>query len=255
MGLVIGLAVAIGNHATRKKQVKLPEIPLPIILRPPIRPPIYTTPPLSRTPPQTMPLPDPQTSDQSVSTQTMLKTWRGSVLKLIKLAHRNSFLAQQLLQKGECWFAMNAAVTSMENMSRALLHCFGEMPEPNSGQDEALRLLARRLSAGEKQEFQKIIDESRKLREKAAAQNLLRQQQPFPRPIPTRSTVTPIILSSTEIIKAIRQIINRHFTSEIPELLADCPKCQSPDVSVLAFDKTTTVYICSQCMHKWIGQS
>jgi len=101
-----------------------------------------------------------QAGNEPLNVKDILENWRKSLLGLIRLAESNLQLAKSQAGVMNYKGAVEAAATSVENVSRALLHCYGEKPDLNSGQEEPLRLLARRLQGEERAQFEKAIDEA-----------------------------------------------------------------------------------------------
>ena len=75
--------------------------------------------------------PNAQPREERISGPRMLQTWRSSVVGLVKLAQRNIDSALDNLKSSNFEAALEAATTSVENISRALLHCYGEKPDPD----------------------------------------------------------------------------------------------------------------------------
>ncbi len=117
--------------------------------------------------------------------------------------------------------AIQLALTSVENISRALLHCYGEKPDPGSGQEEALKLLSRRFQGEEKIEFEKAIDtmshianNKLSLPYSAKYKSALNLQTRLLDETETKK----ILKSASNVVSLFKRIITQHFTTEIPGL-------------------------------------
>lgn len=192
-----------------------------------------------------------QSRNEPLNSNKILEDWRKSILGLIKLAENN-------LQIAECYFttmnykeAVDAAATSVENISRALLHCYGEKPYPNSDQEEPLRIVARRLQGEEKVRFEKTVDEVVQiyhnkifltcLLENGTQVSLLDKER-------TRQTVE----IARKVVFQFRRIMEEHFGMEIAELSEKCPRCGALSISLWAFNIKEATNQCNICRHKWI---
>lgn len=192
--------------------------------------------------------------DETVSARTMLQTWRSSIVGLVKLAQSNVDHARRCLETADFGAAIEAAMTSVENVSRAVLHCYGEKPELSSGQEEALKLLARRFTGSDKADIQKTIDEFAQLEHNRAIYSSYSKPDADCTISHVKAkTVESIVDSASMIVTRFCQIIWEHFATEIPELAEACPKCHTMNVSVMAFNETTARYTCNQCRHSWDG--
>lgn len=196
--------------------------------------------------------PSPNIANERVSSKDMLETWRKSIVGLVKLAQRNLTYARQHLESGDYTTAVEAAVTSVENISRALMHCYGEKPELNSGQEEALRLLSLRLKGNEKIEFEKAIEEVMRLYHNKIVQRYLSTRNIGFSFLHTKARTALLLNTASRIFTLFAQIIDEHFATEIPELREACPKCHAIDISVWCFNEGTVSYTCNLCKHKWI---
>jgi len=190
--------------------------------------------------------------DEVVSTKALVETWKESIVGLIRLAQINLSSAEQCMDRGDYRAAVESALTSTENISRALLHCYGEKPETGSGQGEALGLLVRRFTGKERAEFEKAVEEISRLNESRVVQGDSATPKPdhsftFTRAI-ARSTIDP----ASRVVNLFSRIIDENFAAEIPELRETCPKCHSIDVGVMSFNETVVSYTCQRCRHGWI---
>lgn len=184
--------------------------------------------------------------------KTMLQTWRDSIVGLIKLAQKNLKYAETCLARGDYEASVEAAATSTENMSRALLHCYGEKPELDSGQEEALRLLALRFAGKEKEDFENTIVEIIRLYNYGAVQQWFSKHNIDSSFLVTKSSAKQVLASASNISTHFYQIIKEHFASEIPELGKACPKCHTLNITMLTRSATDATYLCGQCGHRWI---
>jgi DNA-directed RNA polymerase subunit M/transcription elongation factor TFIIS len=192
----------------------------------------------------------PQARNEPLNNNKILENWRKSILGLIKLAENNLQRAEFYITTMNYKEAVDAAATSIENISRALLHCYGEKPDPNSCQEEPLRIVARRLQVEERARFEKAVDEAVQIyRNKIFGTCLLENgvQISFLNEARTRQTVE----IATKIVVQFRQIIEEHFGTEIAELSEKCPKCGALSISLWAFNIQGATYQCNICSHKW----
>jgi HEPN domain-containing protein len=251
VGLVIGLIMA--SKVKKDKR----ERPQPIINPAPPRDIVHPLPPRWRErivpdyppafPRQQLLLPP---SNGAVSTENMLAVWRRSIPGLVKLAQRNLTYAKQRLDTGDYKTAVEAAVTSVENMSRALLHCYGEKPETNSGQEETLKLLSLRFKGNERIQFERAIEDIIRLHQNKIVHRYLviHNISTF---LHSRARATTIFDSASRINNVFERIIDEHFATEIPELREVCPKCRALDISVWSFNGNAVSYSCNLCHHRW----
>jgi hypothetical protein len=171
---------------------------------------------------------------------------------LIKMAQKNLESARQCASVANNEDAMEAAIRSTENISRALMHCFGEKPELGSGQEEPLRLLARRFIGTEHSDFLKIIEEISQLsRSRTLNRQLARLNIDGTLNYVKAKLTEQMVESASLIFTKFCRIMEDKFASEIPELREVCPKCRALDVSVMAFSETSAKYTCTQCRHSW----
>jgi uncharacterized protein (UPF0332 family) len=252
VGIIIGLVLILVSPNLRKKQQPrlasasaMPAVPEPIA---------YPAPPRTLRPIQAQGPRNLQVVDQRVSTRTLLQTWKNSVMGLIGLAQRNLAYADRCLETGAFGAAVDAAVTSMENISRALLHCYGEKPEQNSGQEEALRLLARRFKGNEDLEFQKALEECCKVYANNIVRKYLATRKLDSSFLFAKPRTALIVQSASKVAEVFSRLIDEHFATEIPELRERCPKCLSMNTGVWGFDKTSVVYVCNRCRYSWTDQ-
>ncbi len=182
--------------------------------------------------------------------QNLVETWCRSVVGLLRLADKNLQSAQGHLKLRNYRNCIMAASTSVENVARALIHCFGGKPDPDSGQQEPLRLSVSRLQNEEKARFEEAvnlveyIDRNRRTLEHPST-NEIRSH------LFDESKAKEILRSASEIISLFKRIIISHFVTEIPELGEICPKCGSSESSIWGFNELTVNYQCNVCRHNW----
>lgn len=215
-----------------------PALDLPHIM-PPLRPPSVQP-------------PNAQSIEERISVKTVLQTWRSSIVGLVKLAQRNVINAKLCLGRGDFEAAVEAAMTSVENISRALLHCYGEKPELGTGQEEALELLVRRFRRSDNADIVQTIEEVAQLEHtRAVYRSLSKPDAVCSVNNDKAKTAESIVDSASMIVTRFSETIREHFATEIPELAETCPKCHSMEVSVMAFNESTARCTCTQCLHSW----
>lgn len=209
----------------------------------------------TRLPPGRVPAQQPLSSlvtDESVSTRVLIETWKRSIVSLIKLAQSNLTWADHCLETGDCKAAFEIALTSTENISRALLHCYGEKPVQSSGQEDALKLLARRFAGTMKTDLEGAAEEITRLHSNEVVKRYLSTRNLDLSLLLTRAKTALILESASRVVTLFSQIIDENFATEIPELReARCPKCHAMDLSVFSFDETSVSYACRRCKHSW----
>lgn len=193
-----------------------------------------------------------QMASRKEDTKAMVESWRKSILGLIRLAERNLASAKQHLELKSYAIASEAAFTSVENIGRAILHCFGEKPDLDSGQEETLGLLLPRFQGEDRLGFEKAIEivanlsRSRLVIEQLLTGTLTSETQLF-----IEEQVKQAIDQALKVFSLFRRIIDDRFATEIPELRETCPKCHLLDISVWSFDQDGTTYECKTCHHTW----
>jgi len=182
--------------------------------------------------------------------KSLVENWRESIVGLVKLAERNLTFAKECLDLKDYKRAVQAASTSVENISHALIHCFGEKPVPGSGQEEALRILSRRFRQDDKIEFEKAIgnvvciDQNKRVLNYLSTRNINNQ-------IFNDARTRQIVESASKIVSLFKRIMTERFVTEIPELGEACPKCRSMNIFVWGFNGEGVRYNCNVCGHKW----
>jgi hypothetical protein len=246
LGFLIGTIAAfksVKRDQQRTGQAIRGPVQVPRVVYPPL--PIHPRPPAPG-----LALP-PQVAGQGVASKAWVETWRKSIVGLVRLAQGNLASARRSLETRDCDAAVERGMTSVENISRALIHCYGEKPELQPGQEETLQLLSRRLNGNERTAFEKAIEVmiqlygSRPVNEHPSTCNI---GFPF---ILTKARTKRIIDSASEIVTLFTQIIHEHFATEIPELLEACPKCHAIDISMWSLSQESACYACNICGHKW----
>jgi uncharacterized protein (UPF0332 family) len=189
--------------------------------------------------------------NEPLNGKNMLENWRKSVIGLIRLAESNLKLAKSEFVAMNYKGAVDAAATSIENISRALLHCYGEKPDLNSCQEEPLRLLARRFEGNERVQFEKAIDEAVRIYRNKVVDTYLSEKN-IQVQILNKVGTERIVKAAVKIVAQFRRIIDQHFATEIAELSEKCPKCSALTINIWAFEKHAIAYTCDICGHSWI---
>jgi HEPN domain-containing protein len=192
-----------------------------------------------------------QAGNDAVDVKKILENFRRSVTGLIRLAESNLQAARTQAAMMNYKGAAELAATSVENVSRALLHCYGEKPDQSAGQEEPLRLLARRLQGDEKARFEKAIGEAAQLYRNKLVQAYL-SEKGIRAPLLSEDRTQQMLETASRIVAQFRQIIDEHFAAEIPELDERCPKCGALTLGVWSFGPQGSSYQCNICGHKWI---
>jgi len=192
-----------------------------------------------------------QAENESLNGKNILENWRKSVLGLIRLAESNLQLAKSQAAVMNYKGAVEAGATSIENVSRALLHCYGEKPDLNSGQEEPLRLLARRLQGEERAQFEMAIDEALQLYMNKIVEAYLSEKS-IQSTLLNEARTQQIVETAMKIVAQFRRIMVEHFGTEIAELREKCTKCGALNISIWAFDPRGAAYQCNVCGYKWI---
>ena len=180
----------------------------------------------------------------------LVENWRRSVVGLMKLAEQKLAAAKQHLFVKDYMRAIQAASASVENIARALIHCFGERPLPGSGQEEALRMLAKRFKGDERVEFEKAVDAVKHISQNKMVLNYLSVRNVYNQ-LFDRAKTRQIVESTSKIVGLFKRIITERFITEIPELGEVCPKCHSLNILVWRLTGEGARYNCQDCRHKW----
>jgi len=251
LGAVIALFIVLMK--TEHKQQHAPSTTR-VISAPPPTPPPRSTPLSWPTPIRTTPIQQSwptQITEERVSTRGLVETWKNSIAGLVRLAQTNLRAANQYLEAGNYQAAMQHALTSAENISRALLHCYGEKPEQSSGQEEVLRLLAMRLRAKAPADYEKALEEFAHLEANGVPLRCQAEGRQDVSLSPTKVRAEQVITSTAKVVSLFSHIIDEHFATEIPDLPEVCPKCHTMDPAVMTFNETYATYTCTQCKHSW----
>ena len=186
----------------------------------------------------------------AVRRPSLVERWRESVVGLARLAHQNLSLAKNHLGMRNHASALEYAATSLENISRALIHCLGGKPDKEGGQEEALRILSSKMQGEKKTELEEAIDSMATVnRDLTTMRESLKSNR---RPSVGQAEIRKIIGSVSKAVVLLRQIIVKHFASEIPGLNIACPRCQSLYLlSVWAVGGAGIHHECGLCHHKW----
>jgi HEPN domain-containing protein len=192
-----------------------------------------------------------QAGNDAVDVKRFLENFRRSIVGLVRLAESNLQTARTQATMMNHKVAAELAATSVENVSRALLHCYGEKPDQSAGQEEPLRLVARRLHGEERARFEKAIDEAVQLYRSKIVQAYL-SEKGIRAPLLSEDRTQQILETASRIVAQFRQIVDEHFAAEIPELDEKCPKCGALTLGVWSFGPTGSSYQCNICGHKWI---
>jgi len=153
----------------------------------------------------------------------LIENWRKSIVGLVGLAQKNLDSANNHLEARNYNASVEAAFTSVENIARALIHCFGYKPDPSLGQEEPLRMLSGRFKGDERMEFEMAIDKIAVLIEKRTCSLSLSThnvETTFFDEVKTKQ----ILESASEITSLLNGIIASRFGVEIPELLTTTVK-------------------------------
>jgi DNA-directed RNA polymerase subunit M/transcription elongation factor TFIIS len=248
LGALLGLVLVL-NSVPKEQRLRethplfTPPSHVPLVLPDPILP---TPTPLLQTPSSA------RTTDREPFSRNVVQTWRGSVVGLVRLAERNLRYAKQRLERMDDETAVELAMTSVENVSRALLHCYGDKPDLGSGQVEALTMLDRRFSGQERIQYQQAVQKIAQVyRSRLAHKELLKPYTDCTLNQTRAKTAESILDTASEVFFHFSRIIRENFAAEIPQLGENCPKCHTLDVSVMCHMDRTTRYACTVCGHSW----
>jgi len=210
----------------------------PNIQRPPINPTPFTPrqPEHQNIPYRTM---NHQTTDELPSIQN----WRRSIAGLIRLADQNMRYARTNYSVAKLYEANQYAATAVENMSRALIHCFGEKPDETQDQTDPLRLISSRLDENERKELEETFLEIKLVN--IVIEDLHEKAESTPR------EMVKAVESAVKACRTLKKIIVAHFAAEIPEITVACPKCNSLEIFVSLDKPGYTNNKCLNCFHEW----
>jgi hypothetical protein len=177
--------------------------------------------------------------NENNDTKALIGRWRRSIVGLVRMADRNLQAARQLVAIKNYPAAFQAASASVENVSRALIHCYGDKPDLEPGQEEPLRLLSLRFRDAEKENFEKAIDEVARIRKHIADRQT------------AEATAQSIVEWTSKVVDLFKQMIKERCMTEIPELRDACPRCVAIDVSTWYFNQNIAIQQCGICHYKW----
>ena len=175
--------------------------------------------------------------------RSIVDEWKQSIIGLIRLSDQNINLAKANVTLSDFKSAIQTAGTSIENITRALLHCYGVKPDDDLGQEEALKLLFLRFSGKERDTFEAVT------RQVATIHALV--QDSFHKTNFTENDAQETIGQANMVSADIKQMMISHFTTEIPELEDRCPKCKSFDIQMCRSELRPTSFKCNSCFHGW----
>ncbi len=147
----------------------------------------------------------------------LVDNWQRSIMGLVELSKRNLEFAKKEFLINNCAGTIRLASASVENISRALIHCYGGKPDVHSGQIEALRLLLQRFTLEEKIQIEEIIGNMdlvyryKKALKKATKNN-------FTICSVKKEYAKQVLELSTNIVKYFRSMLIDKFGDEIPLL-------------------------------------
>ena len=183
----------------------------------------------------------------------LIERWRRSVVAFLRQAEWDLSVAKQHMNLTNYRGAMQAAAAGVENVSEALIICYGGKPDSSPGQEEPLRMVAHRFKEEEeKREFLESIDTIARINRNRKTLRRISTAAVHPH-ISKRAQKT--LQSASEIVTLFKRIITDNFTSEIPQLHEKCPKCHSLNItthiSLPSFDDRKVNQECNICHHKW----
>lgn len=175
--------------------------------------------------------------------RALVEDWKKSIIGLIKLAEQNLRIAKQYLMLASYKMSVEHATTSIENIARALIHCYGGKPDSDTGQEEALSLLHGRIEKEEMKEFEDAIHQVARVHTFTLAG---KQDQEI-----SEEQAKQTYESALAVANLFKRIMIEHFATEISELGEACPKCHSLDVETWSFKDHKAALECGNCHHKW----
>ncbi len=144
------------------------------------------------------------------NTRSVLRNWRRSIAGLVRLAVKNLETAKELATEKNYCEAVSVAATSVENIARAFLHCYGGRPNLNSGQEEALRMISARL-CDERTKFELAIQNVAYIN---TVKDVLRTSTI------NKKEAKKVVTIASNIIEQFSRNMFENFSKEIPELLS-----------------------------------
>ncbi len=185
-----------------------------------------------------------QTRERDRQGANIIENWKKSIVGLVKLSDKNLTTAKRSFEIKDCRGAVQYAGTSLENISRALIHCYSGKPDNEQGQEEALRMLLCRLDEQRRLEFEAVVDDYGELI--TQIKSYVHSQ------LHGGKEAKKVMDSAKEIQIAFKQMLVDQFSVEIAELTEDtCPKCLSGDVSIWGFGPEKASSECNDCHFKW----
>lgn len=172
-----------------------------------------------------------QQQTREVKGRKLVERWRRSIIGLVRLADSNLSGARRYLEMNQYKRVVLAASTSVENISRALIHCFGGKPSSRSGQAEPLRMLSSRFQEEERREFENTINMVTNIHHNHTVLKYLTTNK-MENQLFSEAEARQILKSASKIVALFTRIMIHHFGSEIPELVEVCPRCGSTSVSI-----------------------
>ena len=160
-----------------------------------------------------------QTLKQQNNVKTLHQTWRRSIVGLRSLAHSHLQLANKKLQLHSYEEAIAEADTSVENIARALLYCYGDKPNPEAGQEEPLKMLAARLKGPDRIVIESAIDSISVIYRKRIDLKKLESPAITMKFFDGENTRQLVDLARS-VVNALQQVMDNRFRLEIPELTA-----------------------------------
>jgi HEPN domain-containing protein len=158
---------------------------------------------------------------RALGAQTNVKAlhqaWRRSIAGLLSLAETHLGSAKRKVRLRFYEEAIDDAATSVENIARAVLYCYGDKPNLSSGQGEPLQILAARLNGPEKITLEKIIENVAVINHNRIALKRLETRELKAKLFDSPSA-RELIERASSVVNALQQIINDRFRLEIPEL-------------------------------------
>jgi HEPN domain-containing protein len=155
--------------------------------------------------------------DRSQKGGNLVDNWQKSIIGLVELSKRNLESANVELKAKNYAGSVRTASASVENISRALIHCFGGKPDLCSSQTEALKLLVSRFSLEEKRDFEEVIDNVTVIFQfKETLKNTARKGI-FAHSL-NREEARHILRLSSSVIRHFQRILVKEFGEEIPLL-------------------------------------
>jgi hypothetical protein len=113
--------------------------------------------------------------------------------------------------------AIVEAATSVENIARALLYCYGDKPNPDAGQEEPLQMLSARLKGSERITVEKIIENVSEISHNRNALKKLESRDLMVKRLDGEST-RQLVERASSVVSELQRFIGNRFRLEIPEL-------------------------------------